>query len=529
MLTIEGYPDRLSVQAGDEIGFHISTNAPSYDIEIARVGATREPVWSRAGLEGRSYPTPENASSYGCGWPAAIQVSVPQEWQSGYYSAMLRASDADGRTAVGELSFVVRSAHPGRDTSILLQLTTNTDCAYNTWGGSTFYSGPDGPARRLSFARPFAGFRLDESLFLFDAETEFSDALNGGVVTDRLQSEFSAHGYALSRHICMTIEEPGRLWHIHDPGGIYAIRNEGSRLRIYDGYTVWESCWHHWQQPFVAWAERAGFRLDYAVNGDLEFHPEILENYRLVLSVGHDEYWSSPMRDSLEAFIAGGGNAAFFSGNNVWWQVRFAEDGRDLVCWKEDYEQDPVYAQGKLGLLSTIWSHRLVNRPENYLTGVSLAYGGYHRFFDQFQDSPGAYTVHRPDHWVFAETGLKRGDLLGAQDKIVGYECDGCEIELQDGLPVPTYRDGTPAGFEILATAPAALTAADNSLTLVPAAMFGEGSDRKLPQPGAAVVGTFTRGGTVFTTGCTDWSEGLRGGDRVVEQISYNVLERLSK
>ena len=97
------------------------------------------------------------------------------------------------------------------------------------------------------------------------------------------------------------------------------------------------------------------------------------------------------------------------------------------------------------------------------------------------------------------------------------------------GCRSPTYRDGTPAGFEVLATAPAALTAADNSLTLVPAAMFGEGSDRKLPQPGAAVVGTFTRGGTVFTTGCTDWSEGLRGGDRIVEQISYNVLERLSK
>ena len=282
MLTIEGYADRLSVQAGDEIGFHISTNAPSYDIEIARVGATREPVWSRVGIEGRSYPTPENASSYGCSWPAAVHVPVPQEWQSGYYSALLRASAADGRTALGELAFVVRSAHPGRDTSILLQLTTNTDCAYNTWGGSTFYSGPDGPARRLSFARPFAGFRLDESLFLFDAETAFADALNGGVVTDRLKREFSAHGYTLSRHFSMTIEEPGRLWHVHDPGGIYAIRKEGSQLRIYDGYTVWESCWHHWQQPFVAWAERAGFRLDYAVNGDLEFHPEILENYRLV-------------------------------------------------------------------------------------------------------------------------------------------------------------------------------------------------------------------------------------------------------
>ena len=44
MLTIEGYADRLSVQAGERIGFHISTNAATYAIEIARVGAEREAV-----------------------------------------------------------------------------------------------------------------------------------------------------------------------------------------------------------------------------------------------------------------------------------------------------------------------------------------------------------------------------------------------------------------------------------------------------------------------------------------------------
>ena len=529
MLTIEGYADRLSVQAGERIGFHISTNAATYAIEIARVGAEREAVWSQADLPGHHYPTPDNASSHGCNWPVALRLSIPAEWQSGYYSVILRGSDAGGRTAIGELSFVVRSAHPGRDTSILLQLTTNTDCAYNSWGGSTLYSGPDGPARRLSFERPFAGFRLDEGLLLFSIETAFAQSLNDGAISDRLRREFSAHGFPLSAHAYMTIEQRGQLWHIHDPGTVYAIRREGTLLKIYDGFTVWESCWHHWQMPFVAWAERAGFRLDYAVNSDLEFHPEILQNYRLVLSVGHDEYWSSAMRDSLEAFIAGGGNAAFFSGNSVWWQIRYEENGQALVCWKDEYEQDAVYEAGNHKLLSTIWCHRLIDRPENQLTGVSFAYGGYHRFFGQFQDSPGAYTVQRPDHWVFAATGLERGDLLGAQSKIVGYECDGCEFELQDGLPVATHRDGTPESFEILATAPAALTAADNSLAMVTEALYGEEADREHPQPGAAVLGIYTRGGTVFTTGCTDWSEGLRGGDGVVEQITHNVLDRLSR
>ena len=54
----------------------------------------------------------------------------------------------------------------------------------------------------------------------------------------------------------------------------------------------------------------------------LEFHPELLKHYKLILSVGHDEYWSAPMRDHLEKFIGDGGNVAFFSGNVCCWQVR---------------------------------------------------------------------------------------------------------------------------------------------------------------------------------------------------------------
>jgi hypothetical protein len=33
----------------------------------------------------------------------------------------------------------------------------------------------------------------------------------------------------------------------------------------------------------------------------------------------------------------------------------------------------------------------------------------------------------------------------------------------------------------------------------------------------------------VVTTGTTDWAHGLRGGDKVVEQITRNVLDRLGK
>jgi hypothetical protein len=277
-----------------------------------------------------------------------------------------------------------------------------------------------------------------------------------------------------------------------------------------------------WEEPFVKWAEKAGYIFDFCVNSDLEFHPELLKNYKLVLSVGHDEYWSAPMRDNLEKFIGDGGNVAFFSGNTCCWQVRSEDNGRALACWKQSFGDDPQYKAGTYKTLTSLWSHYLVGRPENTLTGVGFLWGGYHRSHEQFMDGPGSFTVHRPDHWLFAGTNLRKGDTFGAslpKYKVVGYECDGCELVWKDDLPFPMHTDGTPNNFEVLATCPARWAPDDCE--------WYEKWEKG--RTGNAVVGTYTRGGTVVTVGTTDWSHGLRGEDSAVMRITKNVLDKLGK
>ena len=300
------------------------------------------------------------------------------------------------------------------------------------------------------------------------------------------------------------------LYSYHDRDGLQGHRVSFNRpLR---------SLYSNWELPFVRWAESNGYTIDYAVNSDLESHPEILQHYRLVLSVGHDEYWSAPMRDHLEQYIANGGNVAFFSGNTCCWQVRSEDDGRALTCWKQGYNLDPLYRRGDHQLLSTLWSHHLVQRPENQLTGVGFLWGGYHRSHGQFMDGPASFRVHRPDHWLFAGTGLERDQRFGGKDTIVGYECDGCEMTWKDGLPFATHQDGTPKSFTILATCPARWAPGDSYWY-----------DRfPKNRTGAAVLGVYTRGGTVVTTGTTDWAHGLRGKDPAVVRITRNILDRLS-
>ncbi len=279
-----------------------------------------------------------------------------------------------------------------------------------------------------------------------------------------------------------------------------------------------QSQFRNWELPFVVWAESNGYTLEFAANSDLEFHPEILNAYRLVLSVGHDEYWSAPMRDHLEEFIGRGGNVAFFSGNTCCWQVRSEDRGTALTSWKQRFVMDPVFTTKDHRLLSTLWSHHLVGRPENELTGVGFLFGGYHRSHGQYMEGSGAYTVHRPDHWLFEGTQVKKGSEFGGKDTVVGYECDGCEMEWREGLPFPTHRDGTPKSFTILATGPAKWHPDD--------AYFYDRFEHD--RQGAAVLGFYTRNGTVVTTGSTDWAHGLQGKDPTVERITKNILAKLS-
>ena len=84
--------------------------------------------------------------------------------------------------------------------------------------------------------------------------------------------------------------------------------------------------WATYERHFVVWAERQGYELDYLTQQDLDLSPECLDGYRCVVIVGHDEYWSWRMRDTLDRFLDRGGNLARFAGNFEW-QVRLEEKG----------------------------------------------------------------------------------------------------------------------------------------------------------------------------------------------------------
>jgi hypothetical protein len=214
------------------------------------------------------------------------------------------------------------------------------------------------------------------------------------------------------------------LYEFNSPGGVPADRVSFDRPGGLE---------YGLELPIASWFDAAGIATEACTSLDLHENQELPRGYRLVVSMGHDEYWSREMRDALEDYVTRGGNVASFSGNVCWWQVRVEDGGRVMVCHK-DAATDP-FAGVDDGRVTVNWADFPVCRPENALTDVGWRRGAQ-------VSKNGAFNCRFPEHWVFAGTGLAEGDEFGTG--FAGYETDACAFEEIDGRPRVTGADGRP-------------------------------------------------------------------------------------
>ncbi len=450
---IRGYPRHPTVLPGGSLTLHVSTDDPTFKVEFYRVGRgmARMSGFEEDRFRGLNYPPGPTDQDWG--WPA-YSFAIPDGWPTGCYIAVMVGVDAAGHerrpdvtTADGVDSkalFVVRSSNPGGDSKILYKVSWATFHAYNATGYGSLYG-----EAVWSRDYPYPGFKV-------------------------------------------TTRRPG--------GGTGGVVMLGDSPDYYDPASRRQT-FAHWDPPFIAWLEDNSYRVDYCTDLDLHQDRELLTPYNLLLSVGHDEYWSPEMRASIDAFVDRGGNVAYFSGNIDGWRIHFHDDDTAFTCAKvgpgpydfDRWESDANQA----------------GNPENRTTGVSYyAAGGW---WDGKRETLG-YTVQHSSHWIFEGSGLAEGDVFGDDEKLplVGYEADGADMVMRDGIAIATGRQGTPSTFFILGVA-----------KLGPGwAKFRDGA--------AATMGVFTSrgGGIVFQGATTDWPK-LVGSNDKVAQITRNVLDGL--
>ena len=81
----------------------------------------------------------------------------------------------------------------------------------------------------------------------------------------------------------------------------------------------------HYDLPLARWMEREGYDVGYQTDVDTHRAPWSLVGPRLVVTSGHDEYWTREMRDAFDAARDRGTCLAFMGANLAYWQIRYEE------------------------------------------------------------------------------------------------------------------------------------------------------------------------------------------------------------
>jgi hypothetical protein len=243
---------------GEVVSFHASSLAP-YTIKIYRQGyfqggQTEQFMTQVGGVFPATGSLAIGRTAYrdGAGWPSVATASI-SGYPTGLYLA--RFEDAASPPNVADVAFVV-GAPAASQAKILLVIADVTYAAYNTWGGRDVYG--------------------------FVSSTDDQRAAANFVGTYPSCDQVRApYGFELS---------------FQRPLG-YSLGNMPQGLEI----------------PAIQWLMQQGVPVDVCTNRDLHFTGPAFPNYKLLLFVGHHEYWTWEMRDHVENFVKAGGNAAFFA------------------------------------------------------------------------------------------------------------------------------------------------------------------------------------------------------------------------
>lgn len=430
---IEGYCTRMSVKAGEKIGFCVSTDpASAFTIDIYRLGyyggAGGRLVRTLGPFEGKPQPTPPvgELRLRECRWEPCTTIEVPTDWPSGVYLGKLSAAK---HRYQGYVVFVVTDDRPA---DVLFQCNTNTWQAYNKWPETHSMYDNDRPDKRplvsgvrVSFDRPFGRYPQ---------------------VTDNPLSLGSGE------------------------------------------FLLFEF-------PFAYWLEQHGYDVTYCTNEDVHNSLDTVTRCKAFLSVGHDEYWSRQQFDHCLEAVKRGVNFGFFSGNAVCFVTPFSpsSDGRPARV---------IERRGRYGGVRPVEEKWMADLPDDGPNEATLIGA---RTVIPFNGS-GDWVCTKPEHWIFAGTGMKKGERIPG---LVGWEHHGDPADI--------------AGLEVVA-----------------AGKTWNGGDQESHYEATIYPGP--KGNTVFNAATIFWCQGLssppghwlpyvhngrpHGPDRRVQRITSNLLAR---
>jgi N,N-dimethylformamidase beta subunit-like protein/concanavalin A-like lectin/glucanase superfamily protein len=380
------------------------------------------------------------------------------------------------------------------------------------------------------FIRPRKGKPTAKALYLIPTMTYLAYA------NDRMPS-FDQHAAGISSH--PVTKDPLDLYLAEHPelaGSIYDHHSDGSgvaystRLRpivtLRYKYHFWivDSPRHLAADTYLAdWMEHEGIAYDVATDEDLHFEGEsLLSQYSVVLTGTHPEYWTTPMTNALEHYLARGGRMMYLGGNGFYWVTSVDPNRPHLVevrrgvggtrAWNSAPGEAFHSTTGEMGAL---WRHR--GKTPNQLAGIAFTAQGWQGTAGYYVRQPGSFDPRA----AFIFDGVDKDEVIGnfglSLGGAAGDELDRVDFEL--GTPPHTLVLATSTGHDKFI-----LPAIENVTEISAAVVMGR---TELVHADMVYFET-PNNGAVFSTGSITWCSALSHNhyDNNVSRITGNVLRR---
>jgi N,N-dimethylformamidase len=375
-------------------------------------------------------------SETGVGWDAGFglhQQAIAAPERSGLY--YFHAHGESG--AFYSFPLVVAPARPQAPLAVLA--STNTWNAYNPFGGRSNYI--------------LAARMIDEPVVNAKADLPRYKLANYGEW--KSSDEFAP----------LSFDRPEPYNHV--PFGVECIDPIEGRQSCHLAPAEWR---------LLGWLERMQQSYDLYADHHLHNGELDLDAYRALIVSVHPEYWSEEMYRQVKRWVfERGGRLLYLGGNGLNCKVEYLDGGTRMRC----LNQWPAGFESRF--------HFCVESEANLLGVV---------YSDPGAMTVAPYEVLEPDHWVFAGTGLKKGDLFGTQTlhERYGHGASGHETD------------------KISASSPANILLLARGLN---------------PHGGGAHLTIFDTpsGGAVFSAGSITYPAGLLC-DPPIATITANVLQR---
>jgi Domain of unknown function (DUF4082)/Bacterial Ig-like domain/Bacterial Ig domain len=255
--TIQGFATDISVDQGQTVSFKVQTDAADYRIDIYRLGyynglgarkiATVQPSASLPQAQPDCL-TDDSVGLIDCGnWSVSASWAVPSHAVSGIYIGRLVRES--GQAGASHIVFIVRD--DDGHSPILFQTADTTWQAYNAYGGTSLYTGPNGRGAKVSYNRPMTtrqGQCCVGSIqsWLFAAEYPMLRWLerNGYNVSYTTGADTDRRGGELLEHEVFLSVGHDEYWSDDQRTNVEAARNAGVNLAFFSGNEVfWKTRW----------------------------------------------------------------------------------------------------------------------------------------------------------------------------------------------------------------------------------------------------------------------------------------------